>query len=175
MLRLRVPRPRILFAACLLLAVLAGCGRGDGGPSQHDNLTFEQLSDTSGLSAGEPIVQSLEAYRMTGGAMRVKGRARLPDGARIQVAIRHPGESSSLAMVRVSVQEGVFETPPIMSERGPLPPDRYVFEISAQFVPEWQPPEVLRATDQGRSLRGPGVTRTQRGGAMLWLTQEMKR
>lgn len=175
MLRPRVSRSRIPLAACLVLAVLAGCGKGDSAHSQQDNLTFEQLSDTAGLSAGEPIVQSFEAIRMDGGALRMKGRARLPDGARIQVAIKRPGERSSLAMVRVNVQDGAFETQPLMGERGPFPVGRYVFEISAQFVPEWQPSDVLRATDQGRSLRGPGITRTQAGGAVLWLTEEMQR
>ncbi len=36
-------------------------------------------------------------------------------------------------------------------------------------------PEVLRATQNGTSLRGPGITRTRIGGAMLWLSREMTR
>ncbi len=163
-----------LLLACVSLALLAGCGRGKGAQRQQD-LTFEQLADTAGLSRGAPILESFDAYRMENGALRVRGRARLPDGTRLHVALRHRGERNSLAMVQVEVTGGAFDSPPIVGESGPLPKGRYVFDITTQFLPEWQPPEVLRATDNGRSIRGPGITRTRVGTAMFELTQEMTR
>ena len=173
--RPRFARTRAVLATCFALAVLAGCGKGGDTRSRQGDLSFQRLADTTGLSAGEPVVRDFEAYRMDSGALRVRGRARLPDGTRVQVAVKRPGGRSALAMVQVALKDGAFDSPPMIGERGPLPKDRYVFEISAQFVPEWQPPEVLRATDDGRALRGPGITRTQMGGAMLWLVEEMTR
>jgi hypothetical protein len=171
----RTPLVRVHHVlAGLGLALLAGCGKGGGGTGQ-DELTFQRLGDTTGLGAGAPIVQSFEAYRMDSGALRLKGRARLPDSTRLRVAIRHPGGAATLALVQVVLQDGAFDSPPIIGGRSPLPQDRYVFEISAQFTPDWQPAAVLRATDAGRSLRGPGMTRTQIGGAMLYLVEELTR
>ncbi len=169
-------RSRGIIVIALVILALPGCGRRhEAGSRAGGGLTFEQLADTAGLSAGEPIVESFEAYRMDNGALRVKGRARLPDGARLHVAVRRAGGRSALAMVQVTLEDGTFDSPPMIGERGPLPKGRYAFEISAQFIPEWQPPEVLRATDDGRALRGPGMTRTRQGGAMLWLVEEMTR
>ena len=173
--RSRLSRPLAVLASCLLLAMLAGCGKGGGSRSRQGDLRIEQLADTAGLSAGEPIVQEFDAYRMDSGALRVKGRVRLPDGTRVQVAVKRPGGRSSVAMVQVSLHEGAFDSPPMLGEHGPLPKARYVFEISAQFIPEWQPPEVLRETRDGMALRGPGITRTKIGGAMLWLVEDMTR
>jgi len=81
----------------------------------------------------------------------------------------------ALAMLQVTLLGGTFDSPPIIGERGPLPKDRYTIEISAQFLPGWQPESVLRATDRGRALRGPGITRTRAGDAMLFLVEEMTR
>jgi hypothetical protein len=166
---------RCALAACLGLVLLGGCGKGDDGGARQGDLTFQRLADTTGLSAGDPIVESFEAYRMDSGALRVKGRARLPDGTRIRVTIRRPGRRDVLALVQVELSEGAFDSPPIIGSKAPLPKDDYEFEISAQFTPDWQPAAVLRATDSGRSLRGPGITRTQVGGAMLYLVEEMTR
>ena len=84
-----IPRPgrhrRLVFALLAGLAAgLAGCG-GHDKPAQE--LSFEQLPDTTGLARGAPILESLEASRMTSGAVRVTGRVRLPDGTKLQVAI----------------------------------------------------------------------------------------
>ena len=162
----------------LVIAIAAAAGTGCGGKGASRSggeLTFETLHDTTGLSAGDAIVQAFDAYRMDNGAMRVHGRIRLPDGARVQVAVKAPGGRVALTMVQVSVFDGAFDSPPMIGAHGPLPKGRYVFEISAHFTPDWQPADVLRATDDGRSLRGPGITRTQLGGAMLWLVEDLTR
>jgi hypothetical protein len=163
------------IAAALGLVVLAGCGRRQESGARSGELTFEQLADTVGLSSGAPILQDFDAYRMENGTLRVEGRARLPEGTRLHVAVKHEGERSSLAMVEVTVTDGAFDSPPIIGETGVLPKGRYVFEISAMFLPESQSASVLRETDNGRALRGPGITRTQIGTAMLWLRQELTR
>ena len=168
-------RLRALILGCLAPGLLYGCGGhgGSGGASQP--LTFEQLADTAGLSDGPPIVQRLDVERMTGGALRVRGHVRLPEGTRVQVAIKAPGEPNSRAMTQAIVSGQVFESPPMMERAGPLPVARYRFEISAQFTPGWQSGGVLRATQDGRALRGPGITRTRSGGAMFWMVEEATR
>lgn len=163
----------VLSGAALLLALAAGgCG---GEPKRSQPLTFESLPDTAGLTRGRPILETLQVDRLDGGALRVSGQAELPDGTRLQVAIKKPDGRSSLAMTHMLVRDRRFESPPLLGDMGPLPPGRYRFEVLAHFTPDWQTAEVLRATDQGRTLRGPGVTRTGQGGAAFYLVEEMKR
>jgi hypothetical protein len=170
-------RHPITIFCCLALATLCGTGcGGNGKPASGDpGLTFEQLADTAGLANGEPIVQGFDAYRMAGGSLRVKARVRLPEGTRVQVALKSKEKGVSLAMTQAVVQAGEIETPPMMAASGPLPVAPYRIELSAQFTPAWQSAEVLRATDDGKSLRGPGITRTRIGGAMFWMVEETTR
>ena len=172
--RASAPSFRLLPVIALVALVPAACGRRDA-PATNGDLTFEKLADTTGLSHGDPLVEDFDAYRMDSGALRVKGRSRLPDGTRIRVAIKRPGERGTVALVQVEVGRGTFDSPPIIGEHGALPAGRYAFEITAQFDSSFQTPEVLRATQNGTSLRGPGITRTRIGGAMLWLSREMTR
>jgi hypothetical protein len=170
---MRRARPRyfVLLCACLALAA-AGCG---GEQKREQPLTFETLPDTAGLTAGRPIVDAFQVQRLDGGALLVSGQANLPDGTQLQVAIKHPDGRSSLAMTRMVVHERRFESPPLVGDMGPLPNARYRFEILAHFTPDWQTAAVLRATDEGRALRGPGITRSRQGGAAFYLVEEMKR
>lgn len=161
----------LLLGACLALAA-SGCGREK---PRETGLTFESLPDTAGLTQGRPIVGAFQVERMDGGALRVHGQADLPDGTRLQVAIKSPGGGTSLAMTQMHVADRRFESPPLLGDLGPLPLATYRFEILAHFTPEWQSAAVLRATDAGRTLRGPGVTRTQQGGAAFYLVEELKR
>lgn len=165
------PRRWLLLGACLA-AFAAGCG---GDQRQSQPITFETLPDTAGLSRGMPVVDSLRVERMDGGALRVFGRVSLPDGTRLQVAVRPRGGGSSLAMTQALASEGRFETAPLLGDLGPLPPGTYLFELLAYFTPEWQTAAVLRATDEGRALRGPGITRTKQGEAAFRLVEELKR
>lgn len=161
----------VLLFACLVLSV-PGCGekKREEGP-----LTFEALPDTAGLTSGEPILEAFQVDRMDGGALRVTGSADLPDGTRLQLAVKAPDGRSSLAMTQMLVHDRRFESPPLLGDMGPLPPAKYRFEILAHFTPDWQTAEVLRATDRGRTLRGPGITRTRHGDAAFYLVEEMKR
>lgn len=168
-------RHRILFPAWLALAVLAGCdGRGKSSASDSA-LTFERLPDSSGFANDGPVQESFEAYRLPDRALRVKARLRLPDGTRAQVAIKAGEDHATLVSVEAVVRGGELESPPMISTTGPLPVARYQFEISAQFLPGWQSPGVLRATDDGKSLRGPGTLRTRGGGTMVLLVEEITR
>lgn len=165
------PQRFVLLGACLA-ALAAGCG---GERKEPPPLTFETLPDTAGLSRGDAIVDSLAVERMDGGALHVAGRVHLPDGTKLQVAIRPAGGGSSLAMTHALVHEGRFASPPLTGDMGPLPPATYRFEVVAHFTPDWQTAAVLRATDDGKALRGPGITRSKQGDAAFYLVEEMKR
>ena len=104
--------------------------------------------------------------------MRVHGKMRLPDSTKVQVAIQKRGSPVALGMVHVWVIGGVFDSPPILGETGPLPKGDYVFEIKVLFNPDWQPSRVLRESNNGLGLRGPGITRARNGEAALYLTRE---
>lgn len=167
------PQERLLLPfAVLAVLACAGCGKSQESQSA---LSFETLADTSGLTTGRAIVDSLVTVRMDGGALRVHGGAELPDGTRLRVAVRQPGEPATLAMAEVEVEGRRFESPPLVGESGPLAPGRYLVEVTARFTTESQSQAVLRATGGGRSLRGPGITRDRNGDAMFFLSQEIPR
>jgi len=157
-----------VLAICAL--PLAGCSREK--PQQP--VTFEHLPDTTGLSQGAAILQSFAPYRMSNGAVRVSGEARLPDSTKLQIAIRAPGGSVALAMAQVVVFGGRFESPPLLGDLGPLPAGDYRFEVLAHFDADWQPASVLHEIASGSGLRGPGVTRARNGDAALFLTREAR-
>ncbi len=167
------PQARFLLPLALLVGFSGlGCGKTK---EPEATLTFEQLPDTAGLSQGRPILTELETFRMDGGALRVRGSADLPEGTRLQIAIKLPHERSTVAMAQVEVHDRRFESPPLVGEYGPLPKARYRFEVTARFTPDSQSATVLRATSDGKTLRGPGITRDRNGNAMFFLTQEIPR
>ncbi len=175
----RVPAPRRARpgrrAACLALAaalVLAGGIAGCGRRSNVSPLSFEELSDTTGITRGAPILTALEPYRITGDALRIRGRAELPDGTRLQITIAEAATGKRVDVVQVTVRDRKFETAPLWGERGPLPPALYRFVVETQFNPAWQPEQVLRATENGRSLHGPGMKRGTAGQPAFYLTEE---
>lgn len=171
-------RALVLPAAVLAaaLACAAGCGgRRDDAASRGGELSFEKLADTTGLADGPPVLEMFDAYRMDSGPLRVKGRVRFPDGTRVRVTIRRPGSRVSLASTEMIVAQGGFDSPPLLGPAGVLPRERWEFEVRAEFAPGAQPDDVLRATQEGRTLRGPGITRTQIGGAVFCLVEEMTR
>lgn len=170
---MRRARPGFRVPALVGVVVIALClAACEQKPRGNSELTFERGTDTTALSRGEPIVREFEPYRMDGGAMAVRGRVDFPDGTRLQVSVKRPDESVTVQMVQVTVEGGRFDSPPMMGDRGPLPDGRYRFEIVTHFTPEWQPAPVLRATNDGRTLRGPGVTRTKQGVASFHLIEE---
>jgi len=150
--------------------LLASCG---GNEPASQPLTFETLPDTLGLTEGAPIVDDFAVSRMDNGALRVEGAADLPDGTRLQIAIRPPGGGASLAMTHTLVEGRRFATAPLIGDRGALPRAEYRVEVLARFTPDWQTPEVLRATASGQSLRGPGVTRARDGAPSFYLSEEV--
>lgn len=155
-------------ALCVAALSLASCGR----EKPSSDLTFETLPDTLGLSEGAPVLERFEPYRMANGAVRVTGRARLPDGTKLQIAIKEPHGEVSVAMAHVYVQGSQFDSPPLLGDRGPLPKGRYRFEVLSHFNADWQPPDVMRKLHDGQDLRGPGVTRARNGAAALYLVRE---
>ena len=170
--RLRSRAVRALALALGVLPALAGCGGGGDKPARE--LSFERLPDTTGLSHGAPILEAFEASRMSSGAVRVSGRVRLPDGTKLQIAIKQPGGRVSVAMAQVFVQGERFDTPPLLGENGPLPRGEYHLELLGHFDHDWQSGAVLRAMNGGMDLRGPGITRARDGSAALFLTREAR-
>lgn len=160
--------PRVEAALCIAALSLASCGR----EKPASDLTFEKLPDTTGLARGAPVLERFEPYRIANGAMRVKGEARLPDGTRLQIAIKEPTGKVAVAMAHVYVQGGRFDSPPLIGAAGPLPKGHYRFEVVAYFRPDWQEPGVMHALKDGDALRGPGITRSRDGRIALYLVQE---
>jgi hypothetical protein len=156
----------------LTLIALTGCG--NGGKGRSSALEFEQLADTTGIARGEPLLTGFEPYRMSNGAMRVRGTVGFPDGTRLQVAIYRKPSRLMVQSVQVTILNGAFDSPPVIGERGPLPLDDYHFELRSFFDDSWQSASVLRATDDGRTLRGPGITRDRLGRAAFLLERDVR-
>lgn len=171
--RAGAPPIRALWVLGIALAMVAGCGRR--GSPREGPLTFERLADTTGLSQGLPVFAGVELYRIAGDALRVKGLARLPDGTRLRLSLLKPGHDNVTAEVVAEVTSGAFDSPPLFGERGPLPITDWRLEVCATFAPGDQPMEVMESTNDGRALRGPGVTRTQIGGAAVYQVLEFHR
>ncbi|MFN8588459.1 MAG: hypothetical protein U0704_11750 [Candidatus Eisenbacteria bacterium] len=168
-----MPASRVLACALLAHALFAaGCGKREEKPQ---DLTFETLADTSGLAEGPALVSDFEAIRHENGLLRVRGRARFPNGTRLRVTVKEPGSNVSAAMVQVTVQDSLFDSPPLMGDAGPLPVGQWRFELMAQFTPEYQPADVMLATTNGLALRGPGITRGRMGAATFFLAMEQKK
>jgi hypothetical protein len=155
-----------------LAATLAGCG-GKGSRDQTP-LVFEDMSDTSQLSKGEPLLTRIEPYRMDNGALRIRGQLDFPDGTRIQITLLDQEHHQQVGRWQMTVQNGRFDSPPILGPNGPLPKGLYRLEYLAHFNEAWQPKSVLDATHNGRTLRGPGVTRSQQGPGAFFLAEERR-
>jgi hypothetical protein len=160
-----------LLLGVILLIGPVGCSRRQ---ARDSALSFEELSDTTGLARGAPIITSFEPYRITGQALRVRGTANLPDGTRLQVSIVRAATGETLMITQVTVEDLAFETGPLWGPRGPLPVDLYRFDVLAHFNSAWQLEQVLRATHDGRSLRGPGITRGTGGQPAFFLCEERR-
>jgi len=162
-------RPAWILAAALL-CVMAGCGQKR--QSETPELKFEMQADTASLSTGAPLLNRVEAYRVSGGALRMRGDVTLPDGVRLQISVYPHGEEQLLGRVQVVTENRRFDSPPLVGPGGPLPRGAYRIEYLALFNPAWQTEDVLRRTDNGRGIRGPGVTRDRVGGAAFYLIEE---
>jgi hypothetical protein len=155
----------------VLFVAVVGCG-GNGKPAKTGQLSFETLTDTAGLSVGSPILRTLEPYRLPNGLVRVRGEVDVPEGTRLQISMYRRQDHAMVARVQVLVEQGKFESPPVLGPRGPLPVDDYDFELLAHFNDTWQSPEVIQSSAGGRNLRGPGMTRDRIGEAVFLLHRE---
>ena len=150
----------------LTLIVLAGCGRSNApsaGASRTDTLSFEVLDDTTGLSRGAALLSDFEVARDPAGAVRARGRLRLPDGTRVQISLSKPGSREAVARTQMVVRDGRFESVPMTGGEGGVPPGLYRVQLTTYFDSSWQPPDVMAATGNGRTLRGPGMVRGNNG------------
>ena len=161
---------RACLLATIVIVLAAGCGRREERPAPA--LTFERQDDTTGLSNGKSLLNTIEPYRAQNGALRVRGDVDFPDGTRVQISLYRRGTQEMMSCVQVIVDHHRFETPPIIGAGGPLPHGDYRFEYLSLFNPAWQTPEVMRRTEDGRTLRGPGVTRDRIGAAAFYLVEE---
>lgn len=156
----------------VLAAVVAGCG----GRESRDEapLVFDDMSDTSQLSKGAPLLTRIEPYRMDNGALRIRGRIDFPDGTRLQITMVDQERHQQVGRWQMTVEDGRFDSPPILGANGPLPTSLYRLEYLAHFNEAWQPKSVLEATRNGRTLRGPGVTRSRQGPGAFFLVEERR-
>jgi hypothetical protein len=152
---------------------LAGCGG-----KKHDEappLGFEfdtTATDTTKLTQGRAILSAFQPYRASNGAIRVRGKLALPDGARLQVSLRRT-DGTEIGREQVLLQGGGFDTPPFLAPGGrAFPAGRYAFELSTQFNSVWQPENVLLRTRNGLDLTGPGMRRGNHGEAIFRITME---
>ncbi len=171
----RSPRLASLAALASLSAglALAGCGGKKNAGPQSLGFEFDSTTtDTAKLAQGKPLLSDFEPYRASTGAIRVRGKFALPDGARLQVSVRR-ADGREVGREQVLLRGGGFDTPPFLGpDQHPLPPATYQFEISTQFNSVWQPANVLEATRSGLTLTGPGVRRGRLGEAEYRITME---
>jgi hypothetical protein len=161
----------------LVAVALVGCGRRESRTPETSALTLrdlDSLRDTTGLSRGAPLIDHMEPYRMTNGVVRVRGNLDLPSGTVVQIAVTREGERWPLARIQFALDGRHFDSPPILGPRGPLPAGTYRFELVTTFDPSRQSAEVMRVTDGGRELRGPGVTRDLDGHAAFSHIEERR-
>jgi hypothetical protein len=161
----------------LVVAALAGCGRRKSPTPGTTTITLRELDslrDTTGLSRGAPLLEHMEPYRMANGAIRVRGNLDLPAGTVLQIAVSRAGERWPFTRIQFALDGRHFDSPPILGPRGPLPTGTYRFELVTRFDSSWQTAEVLRASDDGRDLRGPGVTRDLEGHAAFVHVEERR-
>ncbi len=156
----------------MALGVLAGCGRG--GSQRATELSFEQLADTTGITRGAPVLTAFEPYRMTNGAMRVRGTVEFPDRTRMEISIYRKRTAELVGRVQFVIQNRRFDSPPVLGRGGQLPADDYRFELLTHFNSAWQPPSVMSATGNGTRLHGPGIRRDRLGQAAFLLTREAR-
>ena len=97
------------------------------------------------------------------GGVRVRGHADLPDSTRLEISIYRRGSRDLLARCQVDVFDRAFDGPPVTGPAGALPIGDYTIEVLAHFSDTMQPASVLAATEGGRRLRGPGMTRGRFG------------
>lgn len=155
----------------MLLVAVTGCGRSKNSAGSGD-LSFESLSDTAGVTRGAPILTTFEPERLPNGLVRVHGLVDFPEGTRLQVSINRKQDHAMVARLQVLVNGGHFVSPPVMGERGTLPPGDYDFELLAYFNDAWQSPDVMNSSHRGLDLRGPGMTRDRIGDAVFHLHRE---
>jgi hypothetical protein len=146
--------------ALVACTALAGCGGGDRDAS---SLEFIEIGDSAETGRGRPLLTGLEPYRMENGAVRVRGRIDMPDRTRLQVSIERSDTREIVGRVQVRIVDRAFDTPPILGPSGPLPKGRYRVEAYTLFNPVWQEPDVMRKTDDGRRIKGVGMTLDQAG------------
>jgi hypothetical protein len=153
---------RRAWVLAVALATVSACGR-TGERRATTSLSFETLSDTAGLGRGAPLLTDFEPYRLATGQVRARGAIGFPDGTRLQISILRASDQAVVTRLQVSVQGGRFDSPPVMGEKGPIAEGDYAFDLLARFDAQWQPPDVMSASDQGRALRGPGMARDRIG------------
>jgi len=158
--------------ALVLVAVLAITGCGRRRERQATELRYVLPSDTTGLSQGAALLTRIEPYREPGGALRIRGNVTFPDGVRIQVSVYRKGTQQMLGRIQVLTADHRFDSPPIFGDHGPLPRGDYRFEVLSLFNKAWQTEDVMRRTQDGLALRGPGMTRDPVGGASFYLVME---
>ena len=169
-------RPTLAAGAALCAALaLCGCGKHKAGAPQELGFEFDSTAtDTLALARGPALLTGFEPYRASNGAVRVRGRFALPDGARLQISLRRRADGREIGREQVFLVAGAFDTPPFLDHGKAFPEDDYQFELSTQFNRVWQHENVLTATRSGLALSGPGMRRGAQGEAIYRLTLQRR-
>jgi hypothetical protein len=157
-------RPRSPFprpAAVLLLLALAGCSRSGGGAD--DVVHVAGADQKVKLDPGPGPLDELVLVRDTAGRFVLSGLCFFPDGTRVDVAL-YDSTGRFRARTQPTVERAMLRALPLGDEAGRgWPAGRYAIELSANFAPGAQAPEVLRAVGSGGQFGGAGMTRSRQG------------
>jgi hypothetical protein len=148
-----------MVAAGLVLAL--ACSRSGSRADRAVHAAGADLKVRLRLETGP--VEELVVLRDTAGRFVVSGVCFFPDGTRLDVAL-YDSTQQLRARTRPLVDRAMFRSLPLgdEAERG-WTPGRYAVELSADFAPGSQSPQVLRAFGSGEQFRGPGMIRSWQG------------
>jgi hypothetical protein len=182
-------RAALLLLVLLLVAGPAGCGRppGNAGEPVPDSATGSAGTRGPAPDTGragpaflavyrDGPLDELRVVRATDGGLVVAGVAGFPEGTRITVSLLGRGAGGGLEPVassRARVEAGRFMSTPLAAVSGPPPPGVHVLRVTVPFGPGDQDPAVLRAADDGRRFRGPGVHEPAGGRIVFETTLEV--
>src|SRR5690349_22945308 len=106
----RSPRTASFAVGAALCAGLALAGCGGKKREEAPPLGFEfdtTATDTTKLTQGKALLSDFQPYRASNGAIRVRGKFALPDGARLQVSLRR-ADGKEIGREQVLLKGGGF-------------------------------------------------------------------
>ncbi len=160
------------------MAVLAIAGCGSQPSRKGSDLRLQRLDqggETTGISRGPALLEAFDVERDGAGALRAHGQLDLPEDTELELIVYAPGGARVLARTEFALHDRRFESPPLFGAGGPLPTGVYHVQLRGRFDPDLQPPQVMKAVENGRALHGPGIIRIASGTVAFVHDQEVRR